>query len=100
MKKWLSVYRPELIFYHYIEHVKDTDPKKASFYLAAYEKFIAGSTDSGVLEIIVKVREWFNKHECIDLHGCSNRPRCICNPSMIVKAIGGHINWVLMKAFK
>jgi hypothetical protein len=37
MKVWLSKYRPELIFYHYIEHIKETDAKKASFYLKAYE---------------------------------------------------------------
>lgn len=29
-----------------------------------------------------------------------NRPRNICNPSDTVKALGGHINWILLHVLK
>lgn len=30
----------------------------------------------------------------------SERSRQICNPDMIVKAVGGHVNFILLKCFK
>ncbi len=30
----------------------------------------------------------------------SERPRQICNPASEVKAIGGHVNYILLKALK
>jgi len=46
------------------------------------------------------VGEWFVYKDHEDLKTRSNRPRNIFNPPMWVKAIGGHYNYILLKAFK
>lgn len=52
-----------------------------------------------VLEMLTKTGEIFtqNKHK---LNTVSNRPRVIFNPSAGVKAVGGFINYCLIKAAK
>lgn len=51
-------------------------------------------------ECFPKVGEWFLAKQSEDLKKRSNRPRNIFNPPMWIKAIGGHYNYILLKAFK
>lgn len=66
MRKYLEHYNPDLAFHHYIDHVKDTDAKKAEYYLKAYNDFKAGGTDPCILEVFAKVDEWFAVHNTVE----------------------------------
>jgi len=48
------------------------------------------------LEMFVKSDEWFLHSKGEDKFTRSNRSRNITNPSMTIKAIGGHLNWIMM----
>jgi hypothetical protein len=42
MKEYLKKYNPDYAFIHYIEHVRESDTKKADYYQKAYDDFKAG----------------------------------------------------------
>jgi len=52
------------------------------------------------LESFPKPGEYFIKNSGMTFDSYKNRPRNISNPSFEVKAIGGWINYVLMKCLK
>lgn len=100
IKNILRKYDATNTIQEYFKHVRETDPKKAKYYEDAYTKFKAGGKCKFVLELFCKVDEWFITSKSKKIYEQNNRPRCICNPEMVVKAIGGAINWILMKALK
>lgn len=100
MRDWLRYYRDGLSVPDYIEHVTEMCPKKGKLYSKYYQSFLDGAKCNTVLEVFPKSGEFYDKHKSETHESRSNRPRCICNPDMHTKVIGGFINFVLMKAFK
>ncbi len=90
----------ELSWETYYEHVAATDKKKAESYRKARHLAINGERLSHVYECFPKSGEWFRHAADADMKKLSNRPRNIFNPPMWIKAIGGHYNYILLKAFK
>jgi hypothetical protein len=53
-----------------------------------------------VYEVFPKTGEWFMYAGGTNPTTLSNRPRNIFNPPMWIKSLGGHYNYILLKAFK
>lgn len=84
----------------YYNHVRSTNPAKAKLYDTARTQAKIGEKLSHTYECFSKTGEWFTYKNYEDLKTKSNRPRNIFNPPNWVKAIGGHYNYILLKAFK